>query len=92
MIFSFVLFFILSQCFCQPGICRLLAGEAELTQKEIGISFAFGKYLGADAFLLFLLWTFSFFPFPYLYQGAGMLFLIITFLFLKRMIKILNFQ
>ncbi|MDF2889543.1 MAG: hypothetical protein K0R23_3928 [Lacrimispora sp.] len=90
MIFSFLLFFILSQCFCRPGLCRLLAGETELTQKEEWISYAFGKYLGADAFLLFLLWTLRFFSFPYLDQGAGVLFLFITLLFLKKIIKILT--
>ena len=92
MIFSFVLFLILSQCFCSPGICRLLAGEKELTLKEVWISDAFGTYLRADAFLLFLLWTLSFFSIPYLYQGVGMFFLFVTFLFLKKMIKILNLQ
>ena len=92
MIFSYVLFFILSHCFCSPGICRLIAGEKELTQKEAGISYAFGTYLRADALLLFLLWTLSFFSIPYLYQGAGMLFLFVTVLFLKKMIKILNLQ
>jgi len=91
MIFSFVLFFILSQCFCRPGIYRLLAGEKELTQKEIWISYAFGTYLRADAFLFFLLWTLSFFSIPYLYQGIGIFFLIATLLFLKKMIKILKF-
>lgn len=92
MIFSFVLFLILSHCFCSPVICRLLAGEKELTQKEVWISDAFGTYLRADAFLLFLLWTLSFFSIPYLYQGVGMLFLFVTFLFLKKMKKILNLQ
>ena len=92
MIYSFVLFFILSQCFCRPGICRMLAGEKELTQKEVWISYAFGIYLRADAFLLFLLWTLSFFSIPHLYQGVGILFLIVTLLFLKKMIKILNFS
>lgn len=92
MIFSFVLFLILSHCFCSPGICRLLAGEKELTHKEIWVGYAFGTYLRADAFLLFLLWTLSFFSVPYLNHGIGILFLIATFLFLKKMIKILNLQ
>lgn len=92
MIFSFVLFFILSQCFCRPGLCRLLAGEKELTQREIWISYAFGTYLKAVAFLLFLLWTLSFFSIPYLNQGMGILFLSATFFFLKKMIEILNLR
>nr|WP_314462464.1 hypothetical protein [uncultured Clostridium sp.] len=89
MIFSSLLFFILSECFRRPGLCRLLAGENGLTQKEERIGYAFGNYLRKDAFLLLLLWGSRFFPLPYLYQGTGVLFLIITFLFLKKMVTIL---
>ncbi|GLB29098.1 hypothetical protein LAD12857_10210 [Lacrimispora amygdalina] len=89
MIFSSLLFFILSECFCRPGLCRFLAGEKGLTHKEERIGHAFGSYLRADAFLLLLLWGLSFFPFPYLYQGIGVLFLIITFFYLKKMVIIL---
>lgn len=92
MIFAALFFAFLSIVFSSPQLRWLLAGEAELSQKEERISFLFGHYLRTDAILLFLLWGLKIYSIPYFYQGAGVLFLLVTFLFLKNMAMVLKLK
>ncbi len=90
MIFAGLVFVFLSIVFGCQQVRRLLAGESELSQKEERISILFSNYLKGDAFLLFLLWGLKHYPVPYLFEAAGILFLIATFIFLKSMAIILK--
>ncbi|MGC6175322.1 hypothetical protein [Lacrimispora sp. 38-1] len=90
MIFAGLVFVSLSVVFGCQQVRWLLAGETELSQKEERVSILFSNYLKGDAFLVFVLWGLKHFPVPYLYETAGILFLIATFLFLKSMVIILK--
>ncbi len=90
MIFAGLIFAFLSIVFGCPQVRRLLAGETELSLEEKLISILFGNYLKGDALLMFLLWGLKPYPIPYLYQSIGLLFLLITFLFLKSILIILK--
>ncbi len=92
MLFAALFFIFLSIVFSCQRVRWLLAGEADLSQKEKRISSLFGHYLRGAAVLLLLLWGLKTYSIPYLYQGAGILFLAITGLFLINMGMILKIQ